>query len=143
MALDPLTAILEIGGKVLDKIFPDKTQADAAKFKLLEMANNKELEGLKSEFQLLVGQQEINKEEAKHGSLFIAGWRPFIGWVCGASFAWNFVGSPVAYWVAALAGKVMTPLNLSLSELMPVLLGMLGLAGYRTYEKVKGVERSQ
>jgi len=94
---------------------------------------------------LVEGQLEINKVEAAHGSIFVAGWRPAVGWVCGVALAWNFVIQPLLLWSAWLfpefAPDISTAPKLDTDELMTVLLGMLGLGGLRTYEKRLGVDR--
>lgn len=130
---DPISAGIDFVGKVIDKLFPDKTEAEKIK------ANMKTLD-LTQEFQGLMGQLDINKAEAQTGKIFIAGWRPFIGWVCGSAFAWNFVGGPFFYWVSSVVGHPIPVPALSLDELLPVLLGMLGLGGLRTAEKIKDAE---
>jgi len=132
MSIDPVTAGLDVFGKVIDKIFPDKTQADAAKAELLKMQINGDL-------QLALGQQATNTAEAGSTSVFVAGWRPFIGWVCGMGCAWNWIGLPIAKLVCALMGQVIVLQMADLSEMMPLLLGMLGIGGMRTFEKVRGV----
>jgi len=132
MSIDPITAGLDVFGKVIDKIFPDKTQADAAKAELLKMQINGDL-------QLALGQQATNTAEAGSTSVFVAGWRPFIGWVCGMGCAWNWIGLPIAKLVCALMGQVIVLQMADLSEMMPLLLGMLGIGGMRTFEKVRGV----
>lgn len=86
-------------------------------------------------------QLEVNKAEAASGSLFIAGWRPFVGWVCAAGCAWNWIGLPLGMFVMAALGKALELRPLDLSEMMPLLLGMLGMGGLRTFEKVQGVSR--
>ena len=132
MSLDPITAGLDVFGKVIDKIFPDKAQADAAKAHLLELQINGDL-------QLALGQQSTNTAEANSTSVFVAGWRPFIGWVCGCGCAWNWIGLPIAKMVIALLGYTVVLQMADLSEMMPLLLGMLGIGGMRTLEKIKGV----
>jgi len=89
--------------------------------------------------QQIMGQLEINKAEAASASVFVSGWRPFIGWVCGIACAWNWVGISVAKVIAAFFQYpiVLTPADLS--EMLPVLMGMLGLGVLRTAEKIKGV----
>ena len=77
MALDPISAALDIGGKLIDRLWPDPTQAAAAKLELLKMQQEGDLA-------VMVAQTDINKIEAGSSSLFVAGWRPFVGWVCGA-----------------------------------------------------------
>lgn len=127
MALDPITAGIGLVGKFVDKFVPDKDLAT----KLKANAASQEFAG---ELSLLVGQLEINKVEAAHKSLFVAGWRPFIGWVCGVGLLYNVLVQPIFdIWVD------MPEINPDL--LYPVLLGMLGMSGLRTYEKFKGVQR--
>jgi hypothetical protein len=95
---------------------------------------------------IVQGQLEINKVEAQHTSIFVAGWRPAIGWICGAALAWNFVIHPMLLWVAWIVPEIGADLNtaprLDTGELMTVLLGMLGLGTMRTFEKRIGVARS-
>jgi hypothetical protein len=134
MAFDPVSALLEISGKVIDRVWPDPAQAAAAKLELIKLQQSGELAQI-------TGQLEINKNEAANPSVFVSGWRPFIGWVCGSACAWNWIGLPVA---KALAVFYEHPFPISpadLSEMMPVLIGLLGLGGLRTVEKIQGVAR--
>lgn len=134
MALDPVTALLDIGGKVIDRIWPDPTAAAAAKLELLKLQQSGEL-------QQIAGQLEINKAEAASGSVFVGGWRPFIGWVCGAGFAIQFVVGPLAEWGSALYGHPLKFPQMDTATMMPLLFGMLGLGAYRTVEKIKDVAK--
>jgi hypothetical protein len=118
----------EVAGLIntaINKIWPDKSEA--------------EKQQLAAAVMVVQGQIDTNKVEAANPSVFVSGWRPFIGWVCGAACAWNWIGLPIA----AMALKVyqiempLSPANLS--EMLPVLMGMLGLGGLRTIEKIKGV----
>ena len=84
--------------------------------------------------ELIQIQTKINEIEAQHRTVFVAGWRPFIGWVCGVALAYNFVIRDLFIW--ALKPEIVPP-ALQMEHLMTVLLGMLGLGGLRTYEKVK------
>jgi len=86
------------------------------------------LENVKANMQV-----ELNKIEAQHRSLFIAGWRPFIGWVCGIGLSFTFVVNPMIAWIFRVDGP-----QVPIESLMELVLGMLGLAGLRTYEKYKG-----
>ena len=90
-----------------------------------------------------VAQIEVNKTEAAHQSLFVAGWRPMLGWVCALGFTVNFLIAPLGTFLAGLAGHAIVFPMADLSNMMPVLLGMLGLGGLRTYEKVQGVSREK
>lgn len=93
---------------------------------------------------VVMAQIEVNKKEAEHTSIFVAGWRPSIGWICGAALGWNFVVQPLVMWVAFLFGADLSDApRLETGELMTVLLGMLGLGGMRSFEKTKGVARSK
>lgn len=132
MSFDPVSALLDIGGKVIDRIWPDPVQAATAKLELVKLQQSGELAAM-------VGQLEINKAEAASSSLFVSGWRPFIGWVCGSACAWNWLGLKVALFVAAYFGHDLKLAPADISEMMPVLLGMLGIGGLRTIEKINGV----
>jgi len=84
-------------------------------------------------------QAEINKVEASHRSVFVAGWRPFIGWTCGAALAYNFIARDLIVWAfAAFAPTMPVPPALQMEELLTVLLGLLGLGTLRTVEKIGG-----
>jgi len=90
-------------------------------------------------------QAEINKIEAASPNLFISGWRPFIGWVCGMAFGLNFLALPIAQWVVQVIPVIVNgvPLklfSLDLATMLPVLLGMLGIGGMRTIEKLQGAQ---
>jgi len=90
-----------------------------------------------------MAQVEVNKTEAAHKSLFVAGWRPAIGWICGLGMLSNFIIVPMTNFVLALMeSPVVVPL-IELETMMPVLLGMLGLGGMRSYEKAKGIAREK
>jgi hypothetical protein len=129
MALDPVTALFEVGSKVLDRVLPDPAQQAAAKLELMKLQQNGELAQI-------TGQMDINKVEAASSSLFVSGWRPSIGWICGAGFAVQFVIGPLAEWGAALAGHPVKFPQMDTGTMMPLLLGMLGLGGLRTAEKL-------
>lgn len=91
---------------------------------------------------LVQGQLAINQEQAKHSSIFVAGARPFLLWVCGVAFAWQFIAQPIVQWGFTLwAPGVAWPPPLDIGPLMSLTLGMLGLGGLRTYEKRLGVAR--
>jgi len=129
MALDPVSALFEVGSKVLDRVLPDPAQQAAAKLELMKLQQNGELAQI-------TGQMEINKAEAASSSLFVSGWRPSIGWICGAGFAVQFVIGPLAEWGSALAGHPVKFPQMDTGTMMPLLLGMLGLGGLRTAEKL-------
>lgn len=86
-------------------------------------------------------QAEINKIEAAHRSIFVAGWRPFIGWVCGFALAWKFLGEPIFTWVVTLYHLPVTPPVINTGELISLIFAMLGLGGIRSWEKARGLTK--
>ena len=80
-------------------------------------------------------QLDINKAEASHRSVFVAGWRPFIGWISASALAFNFILAPCLEWYIAFAKLDIVLPTISLNELYPIILGMLGLGFARSYEK--------
>lgn len=133
---DPISAGLGLIDTFVDKFVKDKDLAE----KLKAEANSQEMTG---EINARLGQIAINKVEAAHSSIFVSGWRPATGWCCVAALAYQFVLSPVLRFLALITMD--TPPEfpvLDSSQLTPILLGMLGLGGLRTYEKSKGVARS-
>lgn len=133
-----LLALLPVLGQILDKVLPDKGASDAAKLELVKMAQAGELAQLQADVTLATGQTDINKIEAGSNRLFVAGWRPFVGWICGLAVAFKFIGGPMLFMVAQAIGHPVALPNIATEELWPLLLGMLGLGGLRTVEKVKG-----
>ena len=121
---------------LLDKFIEDKDVKNKLAHDLSTMAERHAQE-------LAKGQMEINKTEAAHKSLFVAGWRPAIGWICGLGMASNFLLIPIANFVLALTGSAIVIPLLDTGEMMPVLMGMLGLGAMRTYEKKQGVQRDK
>jgi len=147
MSFDPLSAALDLGSKILDKIFPDPAQRDAAKLKLFEMQQTGELAILAADTDLAKAQIAVNEVEAASTSLFVAGWRPFIGWVCGVAFAYHFIVQPlVAFGMSVRCStldkcvEIVLP-TFDMTALFTVLGGMLGIGGMRTLEKIKGVTK--
>ena len=120
---------------LLDKFIEDKDQKNALAHEIATMSE-------RHAQQLAMAQIEVNKAEAASGSVFKGGWRPFIGWVCGFAFAYHFILQPILLFGIVVAGVSFPPLPaFDMSQMMPVLLGMLGLGGLRTYEKKTGVTK--
>ena len=90
---------------------------------------------------VMLAQTEINAAEAQHKSIFVAGWRPFIGWVCGVGIAWSMVVQPVAQWAMIAWGDGTELPTIDTSYLMELVTAMLGMSGLRTFEKMRGVAR--
>lgn len=125
MDLTGIGTLAEAAKGILGMFFPDKTQ--------------QERDQLAAALAMLSAQTDTNKAEAASPSTFVAGWRPFVGWVCGSGFAVQFVVGPLVEWLAAVFGHPVKFPQLDLGTMMPLLLGMLGLGGMRTVEKVQGV----
>lgn len=141
MTLDPISIGLEFVGKIADKIWPDPTAKAAGLLELERLRQTGELAALSAETELARGQQEINAEEARSASIFVAGWRPAVGWTCAAAFAYHFVLQPLLAFALAAAGHPTTLPSFDMGALTTVLMGMLGLGGLRTIEKVKGLTK--
>ncbi len=131
MAFDPLSIGLQLGGKVLDHFFPDPTKRAEAQLELLKLAQTGDLT-------ISAQQVEVNKTEAATGNMFIAGWRPFIGWICGVGLGTQFLIAPLFTWISGIFGSAITFPSLDTGTLTTLLIGMLGLGGMRTYEKLQG-----
>jgi|TARA_R110002072_G_scaffold96650_1_gene212465 hypothetical protein len=114
---------------LLNKFIEDKDQANALAHEITTLASKQALEINKA-------QLEVNKVEAAHKSLFVAGWRPFCGWISALGLAYNVI-------IAQILGIWFTVPEVDPSLLTPVLLGMLGLGGMRSYEKTKNVAREK
>jgi hypothetical protein len=133
--LDLLGKLVEPVSNVLDKVVEDKDQKARLAHEIATMAERHAQE-------LAKGQIEINKEEAKSRNIFIAGWRPFVGWTCGLALFWHFLGLPVTLFVTGWFNLQHPPLpEFDMQSLMTVLLGMLGLGGMRSFEKFKGLTK--
>lgn len=127
-----LPTLLPALTEVLDRVVPDQAAAAKARLemeaKLLEAATAQALQ-----------QTEINKVEAGHQSIFVSGWRPYIGWVCGMAIAWAFLLAPMLSWLLPTLGVVAAVPPLQTEFLLELVFAMLGLGGLRTFEKLKGV----
>lgn len=120
---------------LLNRVIPDKGERDKLAHEIATMAE-------KQAHEQIMAQVEVNKVEAAHKSLFVSGWRPFVGWVCGIAMAFNFIVVPLGAPIfLAYTSVQMQPLDLDV--MMPVLLGMLGLGGMRSYEKRNKVAREK
>tara|TARA_R100000655_G_scaffold7725_1_gene20561 strand:+ start:322 stop:729 length:408 start_codon:yes stop_codon:yes gene_type:complete len=120
---------------IIDRFLPEDKEAKAKAKREIEQQLSNHLA------QIDLAQLEINKNEASHRSIFVAGWRPFIGWSCGIALAWTYVATPILQFALAQTGHLIDLPALDMSQMMPVLMGMLGLGGLRTFEKFKGVSR--
>jgi hypothetical protein len=131
-----LPSLIEPISSLLDKFVENKDQKNLLAHRIATMAE-------RHAHELAKGQLEVNKVEAAHNNMFVAGWRPAVGWICAIGMAGNFILIPMANFILALVeSEIVIPL-IALSEMMPVLLGMLGLGAMRTVEKAKGVQRDK
>ena len=123
--LTGIGSVADLASNVINKIWPDKTEAEKAQ--------------LAAAMAVVQGQLDANKAEAGSSSLFVSGWRPAVGWVCVLAFGWNMIGLSIAKVALGLINHPMQINPADLSEMMPILIGMLGLGGLRTVEKINGV----
>ena len=120
---------------IIDKIVPDKDQAAKLAHEIATMSE-------KMANEQVLAQLEVNKAEAASGSLFKGGWRPAIGWICGLALFWSFILQPFLVFFLLVFGVDLPPLpEIGTADLMPILLGMLGLGGLRSYEKIQKVTK--
>ena len=125
-AIDAVSAL----GAVFDQLFTsDSERAQAAAI----------MEKIRQHPTIL--QAEITKIEASHRSVFVAGWRPFIGWVCGIGLFWAFVGHPVAQWIIAVGRLAIDVPMIMTDHLLELVMAMLGLGGLRSLDKLRGRSR--
>jgi hypothetical protein len=134
-----VTALLPALGTLIDRLIPDRAAADKAKAEM-------ELQLVNAANAAAMAQVEVNKIEAGHSSVFVAGWRPFIGWVCGVSLALYYVpmfiiGMALWIWACLEAGQLVQRPELGVAEIIGLVMAMLGLGSLRTFEKLNGVAR--
>lgn len=119
--------------KALDFI-PNTREKEAARAELETLA-------LTIEAEIAKAQAEVNKTEAAHPNLFVAGWRPFVGWICGLSLGWTFLLQPIVSWAAIVVyGYTGEFPDLDTNALIPLLMGMLGIGAMRSYDKKNKVD---
>jgi len=124
--------LIEPVSKILDKFVADKDLKAKLQHEL-----NTELHKAN------MAQLEVNKVEAAHKNMFVAGWRPFVGWCCASALAYHFILQPILVFVLSLSGYQVALPEFDMNSLMTVLLGMLGLGGMRSLEKINGVARDK
>jgi len=128
MSLDPVTAGIDLVNTAISRIWPDASEAEKQKVALIA-----------AEMQQ---QTDINKIEAANASIFVCGWRPFIGWTCGVSFLYVAVIEPIARFISTVIFRYVGSFPAIDTNLtLQVMLGLLGIASLRTYEKFKGVTK--
>jgi roadblock/LC7 domain-containing protein len=129
-----VTALLPALGTLIDRLIPDRAAAERAKAEM-------EQQLVTAANAAAMAQVEVNKVEAAHSSVFVAGWRPSIGWVCAAGLAWAFVLAPITSWALVVLGIKAELPAIHTDYLLELVLAMLGIGGLRTFEKLRGVAR--
>ena len=124
--------LFELGKGIIDRMFPDPTKKAEAELELLRMTQAGDL-------QVILAQLQINAKEAESTSLFVAGWRPFIGWICGFGLMYATIFHNLLRWGSVGLGWPLPP-AVDTDTLIYVLGALLGIGGLRTLEKIKGVE---
>lgn len=126
-------AIADFAGDLVKRFFPDKTEQEKAQLSLM-------LTTMQNQMAMNQGQMDTNKVEAASPSLLVSGWRPFVGWVCGSACAWNWIGLPILLFLAKVFHHPVEGVApADLTQMLPLLMGMLGMGALRTYEKQQGV----
>ena len=147
MSFDPLSAIFDLGKSAIERIWPDPIRRAEEVRKLEELRQQGDLAQLNAHVQLMLGQLKVNAAEAQHKSVFVAGWRPFIGWVGGGAMAWQFIFYPVLLWIWSLSqvkgwipNDILPPPVLETGALFSIVTGMLGIGAMRSIDKRSGVQ---
>ena len=135
MSFDPLSALLDLGKSAIDKIWPDPIKRAEELRKLKEIEQKGDLAELNAYVSNLSGQLAINAAEAKHKSIFVAGWRPYVGWVGGVSLAYVSIVEPIMRFIATMNGYTGEFPVIDTALTIQVLMGMLGIAGMRSWDK--------
>jgi hypothetical protein len=129
-----LLGLLPILTDVLSRVLPDPQAQQKAIADIVAQVNSSDL-----------AQLEVNKAEAANRSLFVAGWRPFIGWVCGFALAYTYVIMPIGMWVVGFFGEKYVTMLLNAPKLdgnlWELMFAMLGMAGLRSFDKFKGLSK--
>lgn len=152
MSFDPISAALSIGESLITRLFPDPNQQAEQRLKLTQLAQEGDLAKLNAHVQLMLGQLEINKTEAQHKSIFVAGWRPSIGWVGAVGLAVAFIPKALILtimwsaqcylimkgWDGSATLELPVFPELGVTDLLGLLGSMLGIGAMRSYDKKQG-----
>ena len=125
-----IEALIKPVARILDKYIPDKDLKEKLEHEIkleIQKAN--------------IAQIEVNKAEAAHRTVFVAGWRPFIGWTCGLALAYHFILQPIIVFTMSVNGLDYDLPEFDMGSLMTIVLGLLGLGGMRSFEKLKGLTK--
>lgn len=139
-----ISGLFSAAQSLIERFFPDPEKKAAAQLELLRMQQNGDLAQLAAETDLAKLQIQVNLEEAKSTNWFVAGWRPGIGWVCGAALAYAALIEPLARFVAKVWFGYSGEFPVISTDLtLQILMGLLGLGAMRSIEKIKGSEASR
>jgi len=130
-------SLFDFGSKIIDKIWPNAEDAAKAKLEMIKLQQAGEFKQMDQDFQRAIEQIKVNAVEAASGSIFVGGWRPAAGWVCVVGLFYTFLIQPLLSWGSAI-WKYPAPPSIDTVVLMELLLGMLGIAGLRSYDKKQG-----
>ena len=125
-----IEALIKPVARILDKFIPDKDLKEKLEHEIkleIQKAN--------------IAQIEVNKAEAAHRTVFVAGWRPFIGWTCGLALSYHFILQPIIVFTMSVNGLAYDLPEFDMGSLMTIVLGLLGLGGMRSFEKLKGLTK--
>lgn len=137
MDITGIGSLISLGTTIIDKIWPDKTEADKAKLRLFELQQAGEFKEIEANLETARQQTSVNVAEAQSPDNFRAGWRPFVGWVCGFGLGYAAIFRPIIIGLARIQHPEFDLPEAGGETLTTILLGMLGLGGMRTFEKVK------
>ena len=132
--MDPISAVAGLLNTAIDKIWPDPAAKASAEAQLMMAQAQAAIASVQQQI-------DINKLEAANTNIFVSGWRPFVGWVCGSAFAFHFLALPLLNWLAQLFGHDAIVIAFDMSTLSTVLMGLLGLGTMRSVERLAGVAR--
>jgi len=125
-----IEALIKPVARILDKFIVDKDLKEKLEHEIkleIQKAN--------------IAQIDVNKAEALHRTVFVAGWRPFIGWTCGLALAYHFILQPIIVFTMSVNGLDYDLPEFDMGSLMTIVLGLLGLGGMRSFEKLKGLTK--
>jgi hypothetical protein len=129
-----VTALLPMLGTILDRVIPDKAASEKAKLEMQAALLDAAVKGD-------LGQMEINKAEATHQSIFVAGWRPAVGWICASALAYSYIVVPLVSTTLTLMGKPVVKLPVLDANLWELMAGMLGMGALRSWDKAQALKK--
>jgi len=129
-----VTALLPMLGTILDRVIPDKAASEKARLEMQAALLDAAVKGD-------LGQMAVNKAEAAHQSVFVAGWRPAVGWVCASALAYSYIVVPLAGTVRTLMGEPALNLPVLDANLWELMAGMLGMGALRSWDKAQALKK--